>query len=539
MRLWPAGPTRATEGSAFVLAQFLAIGIVAALTAISLTAPPFIGYDPAYGWLRWQSWLAGAPFDTVLEPDAADIARDTLARETWWSPGQYLVPGLLTLTGLRLGTAVVIIGALSNLAMLLGWLGVLRAFGLNGRVAVAAVAVMATLRWSTSVYGLYSGGEALLQAVTPWIVLAAVRLPRLSAPAAAGIAFIVVGAAFMAKLNGIIVAAAAFAAVGVTAWTRERRLTAGLIGGAAGALIALAAIYGLWYRGRAQTHVGGGGDPFNMIRVLFAVTAPWTSALAWQDLLAWLLQRPGAELIASRRVLIGLFMAPLAVVLAFVMVRYRAQDEPEAEPEAALRRFAFLFAGFFTAAMLLLYALRAPVPLEERHYRPAGMLILLCLLVLALRPGVPRAVRTALAALLIGMSLYGAASFAARAIRAKAAPLDPLTWTIQKNADDGALAALRAAFAREGRDAVFYLAAPELTTALPPGARLFVEAPDLIATQTLAAKRYDGRATGSVYVLVGRALPDDKVWAILGSFAAYDPARWQKTEFGTAVLYRQ
>jgi hypothetical protein len=517
----------------------LAIGVVAVLTAISLTAPPFIGYDPAYGWLRWQSFLAGAPFDTVLEPDAADIARDTLARETWWSPGQYLVPGLLTLLGLRLGTAVVIIGALSNLAMLFGWLAVLRAFGLGGRVAMAAVACMATLRWSTSVYGLNSGGEVLLQAVTPWIVLAAVRLPRLSAPAAAAIAFLVVGAAFVAKLNGIIVAVAAFAAVGVTAWTRERRPTAGLIHGAAGVLIAVAANYAFWYRGRAQTHVGGGGDAFDMIHVLFAVTAPWTSALAWQDLLAWLLQRPGAELIASRSVLIGLFMAPFAAALAFVTLRYRAHDKPEAEPEAALRRFALLFAGFFTLAMLLLYALRAPLPLEERHYRPAGMLILLCLLTVALRPSVPRAVRTVLAALLFGMSLYGLASFTARAIRASAAPRDPLTWTIQQNADAEALAALRAAFAREGGDAVFYLAAPELATALPPGARVFVGAPDLIAIEKLAASRRAGRAKGSVYVLVGRALPDDKVRAILGSFTAYDPARWQKTEFERAVMYRQ
>lgn len=505
------------------------------MTAVSLTAPPLVSYDPAFGWLRWYGLLQGAPFDATLGPDPADIARDIVNAASWWSPGQYLAPGLLTLTGLRLGTTIPIVAGLSNLPALLGWIAVARAFALGPRVALAATVLIATFRYASSAYGLYSGGEILLQAATPWIVLAAWRIPHVTAGGAALMAFVAVAAGFIAKLNGLIVAAAALPAASAIALYHMRRVTPGMIGGAAGALVTVMLIYILWFAAKPVTHFAGGGDGFGTVRLLFALSAPWTAALSWQDFLVWLLQTPGRVVVEGAAPLVWFGLAPLAALLAAAF----AFDRGATEHERALRRFALAMLAGFTALMLVLYLRDAPIPLEERHFRPVSMLLLLCLLAQALRPGARRAIRYGLLGLCGAMACYGLVSFAARMVTAQHQTVDLSSWTRQPNADAEALAAIRGAFAKEGRDALFYLGAPELSATLPHTARMIVEAPGLMSEAAITATPYRGRVKGSVVVLVSNNLPAAKAEAILRSFADYDPGGWRKTVYAKATVYRQ
>ena len=509
--------------------------IVAAMTALSFTAAPFVAYDPAFGWLRWTSLLQGAPFDATLGPDPADISRDIVQTESWWSPGQYLAPGLLTLTGMRLGTAIVLIAALGNLATLLGWIAVARAFTLGPTVALAATAAIAAFRYASSAYGLYSGGEILLQAATPWLVLAAWRVPRATALTAALLAFGAVAVGFIAKLNGLIVMAAALVASGALALHRTRRVTPGLIGGALGAALVAALIYVFWFATKPMTHFSGGGEGFGVVRLLFALSAPWTAALSWQDFLVWLLQTPGRVVVADDAPLALVGLAPLAALLAAAF----AFDRNAPDPERALRRFACVTLAGFTALMLVLYLRDAPIPLEERHFRPVSMLLFLCLLAQALRPGTRRAIRTGLLGLFGAMACYGLASFAARIVTAQHQTVDLYSWTRQPNADAEVLAAIQQAFAAQGRETLFYLGAPELAAALPYNARMIVDAPGLMSEAAITATPYRGRAKGAVIVLVSHDLPQAKAAAILRSFVDYDPGGWRKTETAGATLYRQ
>ncbi|MDO9413050.1 MAG: hypothetical protein Q7T81_10805 [Pseudolabrys sp.] len=516
-------------------AQVLALLIVAAMTAISLTAPPFIAYDPAFGLTRWYGLLHSTPFDTAIGPDPADISRDIVQAASWWSPGQYLVPGLLTLTGLRLGTALVMIAGLCNLTALLGWITVARAFDLGPRVALAATLLIATFRFSSSAYGIYSGGEILLQAVTPWIVLAAWRLPHVTLMTAMLIAFVATAIGFLAKLNGLIVVASAFGAAGMLAMVQARRLTPGLIGGVFGALIAVALVYVFWFAAKPVTHFTGGGQGFGFVRAAFALSAPWTSALSWQDFIVWLTQTPRRVILHDDAALVLIGLLPVAVLLAAAL----AFDRNAPENERVVRRFSLLMLGGFTLLMLVLYLRGAPIPLEERHFRPVGMLLFLCLLAMALRPGIHRGVRYALLALFSTMSMYGLASFSARVMSAQQQTVERYSWTLQPNADASSLAAIQQAFATEGRDALFYLGAPELIATLPPNARIIVEAPALMSDASISAVRYKGRVKGHMYLLLSNTLPAEKREAILRSFADYDTDKWSNSVSTRATLYSQ
>src|SRR5271166_5791270 len=64
----------------------VAFAICVLLSVISLLVPPFIETDSASGFLTWRGTLLGE-FNSIIEPDHADIAKDAVHFLTVWSPG--------------------------------------------------------------------------------------------------------------------------------------------------------------------------------------------------------------------------------------------------------------------------------------------------------------------------------------------------------------------------------------------------------------------------------------------------------------------
>src|SRR5262249_49136435 len=69
----------------------------------SLYIPPTIVSDSGVGFLALRSMLEGGPFNSITAPDPANIANDVAIFLTWWSPGQYLVPGSFIWLGTNYG----------------------------------------------------------------------------------------------------------------------------------------------------------------------------------------------------------------------------------------------------------------------------------------------------------------------------------------------------------------------------------------------------------------------------------------------------
>src|ERR1039457_3082669 len=137
-------------------ATVLACALVGLFTAVGMLFPPDLPRDAAMGMLAWRSMENGAPFNFVSEPDPADISRDRSYFLTWWSPGQYLIPGALTRLGMRLGPAVTITAGISLLCCLIGWIRVVKHFKFGPQTAALLVIFMSTFRYSTWSFQSYS-----------------------------------------------------------------------------------------------------------------------------------------------------------------------------------------------------------------------------------------------------------------------------------------------------------------------------------------------------------------------------------------------
>src|SRR5262245_26864162 len=59
----------------------------------SLYIPPKIHADSGVGFLALRSMAEGGAFNSITAPDPVNIATDSVYFVSWWSPGQYLVPG--------------------------------------------------------------------------------------------------------------------------------------------------------------------------------------------------------------------------------------------------------------------------------------------------------------------------------------------------------------------------------------------------------------------------------------------------------------
>src|SRR6202158_3852576 len=275
-------------------ATVLAFILCGLLTLTGLLVPPSMSHDAGWGMQEWRTLAAGGPINTIISPDPADISRDHASHVTRWSPGQYLIPGILTLLDVRLGTALTITASASLLCCLLGWIHVAKHFSLSPRTAALVVAFIATFRYSTLPFGIYNGGEILLQGITPWLILTGCRVPSLSALRAAGLACLAIWIAFFAKLTGVMVVSAALFVGGVEALIRLRRITAGMVAGAVGAILAFGALYVVWFS-RGTTPGSGSGWSFRFADFFFAPAAPCGAGISWGDMLAALFRRSALD----------------------------------------------------------------------------------------------------------------------------------------------------------------------------------------------------------------------------------------------------
>ena len=124
-----------------VPALIAALAICGIFGGISLLVPPFIDTDSGGGFLAWRGTLLGA-VNSIVAPDYEDIARDMARFLTFWSPGQYLVPGAISLLGAPLGVAMTLTVALALLASLIGWIMIVRAFAPSTSLAILIVVLI-------------------------------------------------------------------------------------------------------------------------------------------------------------------------------------------------------------------------------------------------------------------------------------------------------------------------------------------------------------------------------------------------------------
>lgn len=127
--------------------------------------------DPGWGFLTWKSIQHGGNFNMLPEPDSDNIAKDTYRFLTWWSPGQYLIPGgIAAFTGLKIGWGMVITSIIFTISGVAGFYFLFDKLGFNRKITLLSVLVLCSQIQTLLPLLVYNGGEPLIFGVAPWFL---------------------------------------------------------------------------------------------------------------------------------------------------------------------------------------------------------------------------------------------------------------------------------------------------------------------------------------------------------------------------------
>lgn len=149
----------------------LVIVILILLTAAGYWVPLVLGEDPGFGLSVWIDMLKTGSFNTLFIPASTNIAENHALFLTWWSPGQYMVPGVISqVLNISLGMAGLWATLLFSIAGLLGWYYVYRQFEFDKTTIALCIFFITTSRLFTINFLNYTGGELLLFGSQPWTI---------------------------------------------------------------------------------------------------------------------------------------------------------------------------------------------------------------------------------------------------------------------------------------------------------------------------------------------------------------------------------
>jgi len=501
----------------------LAVGMVAAAAvAHYCLAPPVIAHDSIIGFETWRSMQEGAGWNQIVAPDPTDLSRTTSGFLAWWSPGQYLPAGWLMRCGLPLGTAVLLTAFVGSCSLAFGLWRLCLALGTTRRAAELA-ALAAVVTWHTLyAFGMFNGGEVALIAVWPWIVLGAWRLRGRPAVQTWVLPLLLVAGSY-AKLSFSLYAAGLLAFLWWEAARERRWAWRPLV--REGARLALAgAIYlALWswlHLSRGDTPMRAAGATASLGSLLgFAFSAPWFAALGVGSLAGrWFATQGLAGDASWDTVRLPLLCGGAVGGASYIYLLCHRE------------RLMRLAGTVSLIAVLLLVALKVrggTISLEDRHLRPAGVLLLAVCACWATGPRAwPR--RCAATALVLAMAFgLGAAVQRIGNLRRSAVRADNRISVL--DVDRSSLRLLEQVD-RPGR--IIYLQNMNLVPAVQ---HAHVLLPDEAAHPAAwyAAHPIFGRAPSLVLVLAGRDAADGIDAAVRARFRDYRESDWRQIGRGT------
>ena len=338
---------------------------------------PVMVFDTAQGFMALRSMLAGGPFNYVSSPDPANIANDVKTFLTWWSPGQYLVPGVFVWIGMNDGLAISLTAMIAAIIGVVGWIQIGRTFEVSRFVAFLFVFGLVTFHFAAAPFRFYAGGDVLLFAALPWSLLALLWGIQKSTAICFGITMLTAALLFFAKLSGLIAFAADVGAISAIEILSRRRFTSSLFAMWAGSITAAVLLLIFWV-GRGETPITVPVYSLTWPTILFPVAAGAFSGFSLHELLNWVFLNPSTPIlsnISDTSYLLG----PLGLLLlGLIWLHLR---NTLYRPMAACL---FLIIAAYIAIFIVMYfrsGITPNLPFEERYFRYAGILSYLLLLV--------------------------------------------------------------------------------------------------------------------------------------------------------------
>ncbi|HYU79250.1 MAG TPA: hypothetical protein VEK56_09700 [Vicinamibacterales bacterium] len=529
-------------------AVWLLLALVPALTLASvISARPGVNSDPGWGIVAAEQFLSSrspSPME-MREADPSDLSRDHFGRVSWWPPSYQLVPLAFRAAGLDWGNALRATFVSGWIAGALGW-GAIFAIVLGPTpLAAFSVGLLLLLRFSHADAYIYSGGEFLLWAIAPYVVLINIVALRRSTSshwtAAAGL---LTPWLFLVKFNG------AFLILGIgLVWTmfvlrRWIALRTWAIYAACGS----ASAYSIHLLGFPS-----GTTTFNPdVHLHLSWTVLWPlggslfAATDWDSLLRWLFQDPSKPILTDGHFEILYAVASLPVL---VWVWKRARELASAPAPDTYRDVFSVLAPvcLVTSGLLLAFVSaesRSPL-IFARYLRIESLMVLPFALATLYRLMAMRAVRAratgwaAFVAWLIVPALYGGAALVDKGIfRAHQSQslVGPFGIRYDSVGAGGNVANIVAEIRSRVRpQSVLYLPSPDLGLAFLDY-RFVIRHADFISIDELSRARFDGRpAEGVVLVLPQQLRTNGKLSAIENSFTSIQ--EWREETLQTSASW--
>jgi hypothetical protein len=529
---------RPAHGSTLPKLAYLPLLVPVTLFIVSLYIPPRMVIDSAVGFFVFRNMLHGGAFNTFTEPDAADIARDAQHFLSWWSPGQYLVPGSFVLLGANYGVALSLTALIATLFGVAGWIQVSRSFAASSFVISMIVLGLSTFSYTTFQFRTYHGGELLLFAVAPWSLYAmrwAVNKPPMLCFT---ISLVSATILFFAKLTGIVVFATNVGALSLLALVSQRRLSTSIIAMWLASTVG-AICFSMFWLARGSVPASGSAFTFRWFPIWVSITGATFSGLSIVDFLGWFLGHPRIEIVSGERImkLLTYVLGPFGLLLmAWVWLRLRRTQYRDMA--IVLLTVVFLY----TIAIAAMYLRGAWVSFEDRNFRYAGILFFLLLLVF-IDQWPARHVLSAKSLawiVVIVLGLYGLkASVTATYAQMRIGYYDPMTGISQDILSPGILEYMRSETTQQNFQSPVAVI-PSASAAISlPRFRIIYFPGQYLTLEKIREQKWAGRAEKIFVVVQQEMLLNGKAEAILTSFTGYDIGSWKQKRLDGLIIYTQ
>lgn len=522
-----------SERVSSVLLVFIGL-LILTYTVCAWIVGPSMYADQGKGFLALRYWMQGGPFNVYPIPDPADIARDLPYFVAWWSPGQYLAPGLFKAVGFDLGHSMTIVLFLSAVSALVGLYYLYRQWGFPRLSIAVTLLVLATGRLFTHQFDIYGGGEVLITALTPWWLLLLLRMRHYTPIAAAAWVFGAAVVLTVAKLSGLVLVLTSLSAIELVDLLTTRRWRWARWIAMAVALGAFAVLFQLFWLSRGETPTTASfvavAPQRALTHVVPALVACFTSILSLGDFATAVGARPGHVLFTTTVQTYFVLALPV-LAIAFAAARSVSRSHPD------YFRFAAALTLIFWLVMAAIFIRGGEVSLEDRHFRQVGMVLAIGVVHAAMQWRRPLMLGAAAFALML--SFYGVASWAFK-LR---------TNVMSAKGDEGfrhmLLTQPELDFIRSRIDT----AARGTSLVVVPSAeiqlefhnrRTFEVAADFMTDEGVKERvRYHGRVDHVGVLMMNKLVANGRAALVLAGFEDYPKDGWKRSEAGDYTYYFQ
>jgi hypothetical protein len=470
--------------------------------------------------------LGGGAFNSIATPDPANISNDVVTFLTWWSPGQYLVPGSFILLGTSYGLAVSLTTFIATLIGVAGWIQIARSFAVRPVVLFVFVFGLTTFPYVTQHFLMYWGGEVLLFATAPWSLYAMRWSANKSAIVCFTISLLSALLLFFAKLTGLIVFAANVLAISLVLASQGRLSSSTIAMWVASAVAALCFIF--FWVAHGSVAMGWPTSSFTWFPIWLSVTAAAFSGIYGLGLF---LEHPWLPIDSQSATIIIESLGPLGLLL-IVWVWYRLRRTHYRDMAVLLLPILLIYA--IIVAIAWRYLREAATSFEDRHFLYAGILFFLLLLT-AVDQWRALLAKGFACAIVIALGLYGVRNYATFAYaQMRFGYYDSMTG-ISQDISPAILEYMRSEVVRHNWQCpIAVIPAPSAAISLPRF-RIIVNGWE---QQVPVGQKWAGRAE-KIFVVLPELVSDDETEAILRSFTDYDFHNWSRMKLGGMIIYIQ